>query len=365
MVRNKNRPDEANCAYCHSLVTKEDERTECAECGAAHHTDCWEENGGCAVVSCTVSAPVSATPAISLSECEGCHAELAEGQRFCRQCGASTALPASAVTAAATAEAAPEAEGCPSCGEPTTADDRFCRSCGASCAPASKGASAQPAQQQRSDSVTFGRSGIIVLLAGCAVLAGIAAGVFVLTGDSGGAKTTSTSATDTVTADPPTTPTDPPDNGALPNQSGAEMTRSIREVIRKHHQYIVDGNYQAAFATMSRRKQRRPSYETPSCQDAGCWGTTMSPLTSGLTQPVRPSVRIVRLFKNDGVAEIKVRISMPSCPTGAWEGITWARYERNHWTYDPGWKTNESQRSEYDRPGDTLDSRLFGVSCES
>ncbi len=114
------------------------------------------------------------------------------------------------------------------------------------------------------------------------------------------------------------------------------MTRSIRKVIRKHHQYVADGNYAAAYATMSERKQRSPIYDNPSCQDADCWGPTMGRLTRGLTQPVRPAVSIVRLFKRDGAAEIRVSVPMPTCPTGAWHGITWARYERGHWTYDPG-----------------------------
>jgi hypothetical protein len=40
------------CPYCRSPVEPDQQLKECPSCGAPHHEDCWQENGGCAVVSC-------------------------------------------------------------------------------------------------------------------------------------------------------------------------------------------------------------------------------------------------------------------------------------------------------------------------
>ncbi len=42
----------SSCPYCTSSVTGGGETRPCADCGAVHHEECWNENGGCAVVSC-------------------------------------------------------------------------------------------------------------------------------------------------------------------------------------------------------------------------------------------------------------------------------------------------------------------------
>ncbi len=50
----------SSCPYCTSSVTGGGETRPCADCGAVHHEECWTENGGCAVVSCT-AGPDAAT----------------------------------------------------------------------------------------------------------------------------------------------------------------------------------------------------------------------------------------------------------------------------------------------------------------
>ena len=157
------------------------------------------------------------------------------------------------------------------------------------------------------------------------------------------------------------------DNGKLPDVTRREMQASIKKVIRRHHQLIADGDYAGAFALYSNRKQSRPLYDTPSCRSYTCWQPAMYPLNSGMAKPVRPTVSVARTFKRSGVAEIRVSIPMPNCPTGAWEGITWAKYERGRWTYDAGWKTDEGQRAEYASTdgGNRQDPRLLGVGCDT
>jgi hypothetical protein len=53
------------CAYCHSALDRNTAPL-CSECRAAHHEECWEENGGCAVLGC-LAAPAIETPATAPS----------------------------------------------------------------------------------------------------------------------------------------------------------------------------------------------------------------------------------------------------------------------------------------------------------
>jgi hypothetical protein len=40
------------CPYCRFLLKEGAPIVRCAECDAAHHADCWEDNSGCAVIGC-------------------------------------------------------------------------------------------------------------------------------------------------------------------------------------------------------------------------------------------------------------------------------------------------------------------------
>ncbi len=44
------------CPYCQTSLEAGDAAATCGDCGAAHHGDCWSENGGCAITGCA-SAP--------------------------------------------------------------------------------------------------------------------------------------------------------------------------------------------------------------------------------------------------------------------------------------------------------------------
>lgn len=47
-----NNPRGSICAYCQGPVVKSDRVIVCPRCGVAHHRECWQENGGCAVFGC-------------------------------------------------------------------------------------------------------------------------------------------------------------------------------------------------------------------------------------------------------------------------------------------------------------------------
>lgn len=54
------------CPYCRTEIgSLEGERIDCPGCGTAHHSDCFQENGGCTIFGCS-KAPVD-DPKISVS----------------------------------------------------------------------------------------------------------------------------------------------------------------------------------------------------------------------------------------------------------------------------------------------------------
>jgi hypothetical protein len=44
----------ATCAYCHAELDRMT-APRCFSCGANHHSDCWAENSGCAILGCSAS----------------------------------------------------------------------------------------------------------------------------------------------------------------------------------------------------------------------------------------------------------------------------------------------------------------------
>jgi hypothetical protein len=301
--------------------------------------------------------------------CSVCQEPLSAGEKFCRSCGAKVDEK-KAAGQPATAASATKAQS-------RDADDR-------STSDANGPGGDSPAAGSESKKTESGNGPNVVppdnalpwrkfAFAGAIAAVILIVGAVVVLNSTGSSSTSATEEDVYSELDNPTTQTDAAadkpavDNGKLPDATRREMQASIKKLIRRHHQLIADGDYAGAFALYSNRKKSRPLYDTPSCRSYTCWQSVMYPLNSGMVKPVRPTVSVARTFKRSGVAEIRVSIPMPSCPTGAWEGITWAKYEGGRWTYDAGWKTDEGQRAEYasTNGGNTQDPRLLGVGCDS
>jgi hypothetical protein len=61
-------PEDAGrtCPYCRCPLKQDGELALCPQCRAAHHADCWADNGGCAVLGCSAApgkSEASAAPA--------------------------------------------------------------------------------------------------------------------------------------------------------------------------------------------------------------------------------------------------------------------------------------------------------------
>ena len=57
------------CPYCSADIEPADpNQLDCPTCGEAHHGECWEENGGCAVFGCASAPAEGPTLTVELSE---------------------------------------------------------------------------------------------------------------------------------------------------------------------------------------------------------------------------------------------------------------------------------------------------------
>ena len=86
-----------DCAICQTAISTEDAKTGCPECKAEYHSDCWQENGGCAVYGCAGVPRVEQRRAIEIpisywgqenKPCPSCNREILAAAVRCRHCGA-------------------------------------------------------------------------------------------------------------------------------------------------------------------------------------------------------------------------------------------------------------------------------------
>lgn len=87
----------ANCAICLSPVAAGEATAVCPACQAVYHTECWQENGGCAVYGCSQVPVVEKRQALEIpvsywgqenKQCPSCGREILAAALRCRHCGA-------------------------------------------------------------------------------------------------------------------------------------------------------------------------------------------------------------------------------------------------------------------------------------
>lgn len=85
------------CAICQSAIQPQEAKSPCPSCHAPYHTECWQENGGCAVYGCdavpqtegrtTLEIPVSFWGQEDKA-CPSCGQTIQAAAVRCRHCGA-------------------------------------------------------------------------------------------------------------------------------------------------------------------------------------------------------------------------------------------------------------------------------------
>ncbi len=90
-------PDTALCAICQSPMEAGEEVTQCPGCQARYHTQCWQENQGCAVYGCSEVPPTEGRQSLEIpasywgqeeKPCPVCHEIILAAAVRCRHCGA-------------------------------------------------------------------------------------------------------------------------------------------------------------------------------------------------------------------------------------------------------------------------------------
>jgi hypothetical protein len=85
------------CAICQTSIQANDPKSACPACQAEYHSDCWQENSGCAIYGCTEVPKVEQRRAIEIpisywgqenKPCPSCNREILAAAVRCRHCGA-------------------------------------------------------------------------------------------------------------------------------------------------------------------------------------------------------------------------------------------------------------------------------------
>lgn len=301
------------CPYCRFALKESVQIAVCSVCGAPHHADCWQDNGGCAVVACA---------------------------------GGPTAAAVDRPTASTTPAAVPA----------TTVEPN-------AWPPGSAVPPTWPPQPPPSPGGWWSPSLAAAILVLALAIGGAAVAIVISRQSNGNARLVAdTNTTQTVTAPSSTvgttvstpsqgeseeTETAPTttSRGALPGVSSAQQTLSeIQQVLLEWHEDVVSGNYQAAWNLLSRRKQ---------IQDGREYGYPTWVKNQATLRPyLNPSgLRVsVERTEPDGVDQVYVTgmaWDKPGSSCTEWSGITWVKHEHDVWRYDPGYSTTPSREREW------------------
>ena len=355
------------CPYCRFPLKASAGVDECSSCHAMHHSDCWSENGGCAVNGCRTGAPtdvLGAPTAVLQTPAQGAAAAP----------GAPTAVPAPQFASNSTAPTDPQTLFQPAVAQP----------------PSPPFSGKQPTADGGAPRRGAARA-VLLTVAIMLALGGSGAALFIALSkqDDGSGQSEQASAdapprsgsggshpgpapgpspkphkptgsgTQTGTGGSGTPPVTP-SGGSLPNVSRSQMESDITDLIREHHEAIVNGDFQTAWSLLSSRKQSQYEREGGFSE----WQGNQESLASHLG-PAGAVATIDDLDEATGVARISVA-GMTWSKSGAtcseWSGITWAKYEGGEWKYDPGYSTTPERRSIWKpRFGELLGGSCGGV----
>lgn len=85
------------CPVCQTPVDASDARGKCPACHTLYHSECWKENGGCAVYGCRKAPHVEARSDLEIPDsywgqdrkpCPSCGMEIQAAAIRCKRCGA-------------------------------------------------------------------------------------------------------------------------------------------------------------------------------------------------------------------------------------------------------------------------------------
>lgn len=142
----------------------------------------------------------------------------------------------------------------------------------------------------------------------------------------------------------------------FPTDSEPAMKVEAEDMLREFHVALVEGDFRYAWSLLTARKRRQEAQE----KGYAGWRDAQATLTPYLL-PEGIEVQLDGL-EDEGVARVLISgmgWTQPSSPCSEWSGLTWVRYERGSWRYDPGYSTTAERRRQWrDRS-----VQLLGVGC--
>lgn len=318
------------CPYCRFPLKEGIAMVQCGVCSAPHHADCWQDNGGCAVVACAGGPSADGPPAPV-----------------------------------------------PPPPPPTTPTTRIAVPITPVSRPATGTAVPPPPPQPRAPRASTGPWLVAAVLLLALVIAGAAVAVVATQGQHDNGPVAATPGTDTGTATPAadtqgetveqpvsdttsdTATTAETPTSLLPDVSRSEMRSDIQDVLLRHHEAVVNGDYADAWEYLSKRKQRQ--YRSESGGYDG-WVQHQEELNRYL-DPAGLNVEIAELDRHTGVARVMVTgMTWSGRNCSEFSGYTWAKYEDGEWKYDPGYSTTSQRRRDWGSSPATQE-QLIGWGC--
>jgi hypothetical protein len=262
---------------------------------------------------------------------------------------------------------------CGSCQEPLVPGAAFCRACGTPVAsaqaadPSDARTLVQPVQpppppppSQEPQRRGSWRTPLLIALAIVLLGAGAAAAIVLGSDESAEPATvvaeTSDASVEETGESEETVEEDPEEPEPYPPVSRTEMEGEIESLLLAYHEDLVVRDFRSAWALLSSRKRQQNLAEYGYEE----WRKAQESLSDGLT-PYGLSARIYAL-EGEGVARVMVTgmgWSDPGSPCDEWSGLTWVRYERGEWAYDPGYSTTPARRRDWESRA----AMLLGKNC--
>jgi Double zinc ribbon len=295
---------------------------------------------------------MSSLPDSQARSCPSCGHPLPPGAAFCRNCGAEVKPPEVAPAPEPAPAPTPGAAPAPPAPPPAPAPPPTPPS-----SPASPPATTQPPGRRR-------RAALIAVVAVLLIAAGAGAAILLTSSDEDSGQTATAPATDSATvpasAAPPSQSGEASAAGSSENaatESEAEMAAAIQSLLLAYHEDVVEGRMHDAWLLLSARKRAQSLREGGYAK----WAHAQASLAPYLS-PAGVTVHVDGREEGGEVARVLVRgmgWSEPGASCSEWSGLTWAKHEDSHWTYDPGFSTTPARK----RAWEPRYEQLLGANC--
>ena len=330
------------CPYCRTSFAGGEETLTCSACSAVHHSECWGENGGCAVWGC------EARPKTEADSSDESRASV------------SSATPAREPSLPPVATSGPGSS--PPSGKPKGKTQRW------------DTAEQEGGTQERAGAALAGQVRPVHVLVGLGILSAtlLAVVVLVFSGNETNAPDLDPPPSGQgVSPSPPTKPV--PTTVGFPPTPIESQRQAIERMFTEWHNAADRGDRDTMWRLLSNRKKSQINRGVYGATDSDGnlyadydnrreWEEVQASLAGDLdTAGVRVDL-IGPSYSQDRVRTIRVK-GMTQRSTGCeWDGITWVRFDGQQWLYEPGYLVTPERRDDWAVANER--DELLGAQCQ-